>query len=157
MTITNSRTPIITSPDVPFVREATRDYVRIGVIEINRMGSLEYFLWLGISEFEHTGSAGSHPVAFESIDLAIGGETLTLDVHGWSPQAIGASEPVYKKLFSTSVDAYYRVTIDQIRLLAAAQEFELHTTGPAPRKFVPWYKQSMARDDLAEFLRVVEQ
>lgn len=143
------------SAGAPFVREAPRDYLQIGVIEINRMGSLQYFLWLGISVIELMGSADADSVAFESIDLVIDGKTVRLDVHGWSPQAIGTSEPAYEKLFPNSLDAYYQVSLDDLQLLAAAQEFELHTTGPAPGKFVPWFKQSMAREDLSEFLRVV--
>ena len=157
VTITYSRMPIIMSPDTPFDRATMRDYVQIGAIEVNRMGTLKYYLWLGISDMNHMTSADKRPEGYESIVIIMGGEKFGLDVLGWTPAAIGASAPVYKKLFTTSVDAYYQVTLDQIQLLAEADVLRLHTTGSVSREFVPWYKQTTAKDDLAEFIRSVLQ
>ena len=157
VTITNSRTPIILSPDTPYDRSATRDYLRIGAIEVNRMGNLEYFLWIGISDFNHMTSGIQQPEEFESITLIVGSEESQFDVRGWTPDAIGASKPVYKKLFRNSADAYYQVTLEHIQRLAAADVLKLRTSGSEPRDFVPWYKQTTAKDDLAEFLETVLQ
>jgi len=155
VTITYSRTPLIMSPDTPYDREAVRDYVQIGVIETNRMGTLEYFLWLGISDYRHTVSADSHPNGFESIILTAGSEDIRVDVRGWTHKSIGASEPVYKKLFPNSSDAYYQITLDQLQLLIEADALRFQTTGSASKEFVPWYAQANAKSDLAEFLRTV--
>lgn len=157
VTITHSRTPIIMSPDTVFVEKAARDYVQIGVIEVNRMGTLQYFLWLGIWDIEHMWSANEHPKGYESIILTVDGEKMPLDVRGWTQAAIGTSEPVYKKIFRTAIDAYYEVTLEQIKLLTEADEWQLLTTGSAPKEFVPWYKQTKAENDLAEFYRIVLQ
>lgn len=157
VTYTYSRTPIILSPDTPFDRESTRDYVQIGAIEVNRMGTLHYYLWLGISEMNYEATASKQPEGFESIVLDSGGEKILLDVLGWTESAIGVSEPVYKKLFSTSLDAYYQVTLEQIQLLSEIDGIKLLTTGPEPREFVSWYRQDTARNDLAEFLQNVAQ
>jgi len=51
VTIAHSRTPIIMSTDT--ISE-WREYVQIGAIEVNRMGTLQYYLWLGISEVKYT-------------------------------------------------------------------------------------------------------
>ena len=155
VTYTFSRTPIILSPDTPLDRENTRDYVQIGAIEVNRMGTLQYYIWLGISEMNYEATTNKQPKGFESIVLDVGGEKIPLDVLGWTENAIGISEPVYKKLFSTSLDAYYQVTLEQIEILNEVDGIKLLTTGSEPREFVSWYRQDTARNDLAEFLQSV--
>lgn len=155
VTYTYSRTPLILSPETPLDATNTRDYVQIGAIEVNRMGYLKYYLWLGISDAEHlTESVASHE-GFQSILVVVGDQEVPLDVLGWKAEAIGVSEPVYKKLFSTSVDAYYEVKLEQIELLAESDRVKLYTTGPAPREFVSWYSQPTAKEDLAAFLQSV--
>ncbi len=155
VTYTYVRTPLILSPDTPLDRTQARDYVQVGVIEVNRMGSLKYYLWLGISDTEHVGSSDSHHGGFKSIVLTLGDQKLPLDIHGWTHEAIGVSEPVYKKLFSTSIDAYYEVTLEHVRLLAEVDSMKLLTSGSAPKEFVSWYRQTAAEEELAEFLRTV--
>ena len=157
VSITYSRTPIIMSPDTPYDRESARDFVQIGVIEVNRMGSLDYYLWLGITDIGHMESANGHPSGFDSIVLNVDGEIVPLEVHGWAAAAINLSEPVYRKLYSTSADAYYPVTLGQIQLLTNVDSITLLTSDSAPREFVPWYQQSTAKDDITEFLRIVTQ
>jgi len=157
VTITYSRTPIVMSIDRSIDPRGQRDYLQIGAIEVNRMGTLQYFLWLGISEMKHTEFADSRPRGFESIVFIAGGEEIQLDVLGWTHEAIGTSQPVYKKLFSTSVDAYYEVTLDQIQLLTEADGMKVRTRGSVPKEFVLWFRQIAAKDDLADFLRTVLQ
>lgn len=157
VTITYSRAPIVMSIDRPFDPRDKRDYVEIGAIEVNRMGTLQYFLWLGISEMTDPESADTRPKGFESIVFIAGGEEFQLDVLGWTHEAIGTSQRVYKKLFSTTVDAYYEVTLDQIQLLTEANGMEFRTSGSMPKEFVLWYRPITAKNDLAEFLRTVLQ
>jgi len=157
VTYTYVRTPLILSPDAPLDRAHARDYVQVGAIEVNRMGSLKYYLWLGISEIEHVESSGTHHDGFKSIVLIFGDRKFPLDIRGWTQEAIGVSEPVYQKLFSTSVDAYYEVTLEHVRLLAEEDSMTLLTSGSAPREFVSWYRQTTAKEELAEFLRTVLQ
>ncbi len=155
VTVTYCRTPLIMSPDTPHDRDSRRDYVQIGAIEVNRMGALEYYLWFGITEVNKTAGTDTHPEGFASIVLAANEKSIELDVKGWSPGVIGASAPVYQKLFPDSADAYYEVTLDQIQLLADSDSLMLRTTGPAAREFVSWYSQTAFDSNLAEFLREV--
>jgi len=152
VTVTRSRTPFIMSSDTLFDPKTPRDYVQIGAIEVNRMGNLKYYLWLGISDLDHYASADRHPGGYEAIILTAGGEEFPVDVHGWTQDAIGISKPVYKKLFSSSVDAYYEVTLENIQLLTEADSIKLRTSGSSPKEFVLLYRQNTARDDLAEFV-----
>ena len=157
VTVTHARTPIILSPETALDSETVRDYAQIGAIEINRMGSLRYFLWLGISEVDQLDSRDERPDGYESITLFLDGQEIPLDLIGWTHNAIGTSERVYKKLFGTSVDAYYEVDLAQIQLMNDADVIEFHTSDAPPKRFVSWYRQSQARDDLAEFIQSVLQ
>jgi len=157
VTVTYCRTPLVMSPDTPLHREARRDYVQIGVIEVNRMGVLQYYLWFGITLVDHSANMDKHPDGFEAIVLTVNDERLELDVEGWTAAVIGTSEPVYRKLFPDSADGYYQVTLEQIQLLTNSDSLKLRTTGSAPREFVSWYSQTTFDGDLAEFLRTVTQ
>ena len=155
ITITYSRTPIVMSTDTSLDPATARDYVQIGAIEVNRMGTLQYYLWLGISEVKYSESADAHPYGFESIVFMVGGEEFKLDVLGWTQEAIGASEPVYEKLFRDTKDAYYEVTLEQIQLLTDVDNIRFRTIAPAPREYASWYRSITAKNDLAEFLSTV--
>lgn len=157
VTYTHVRTPLILSPDTPLDRTQARDYVQVGMIEVNRMGSLDYYLWLGISDTEHVENSGMHHDGFKSIVLTLGDQKLPLDIYGWTHEAIGVSVPVYKKLFSTSIDAYYEVTLEHVRLLAEVDRMKLITSGSEPKEFVSWYTQTAAKKELAQFLSTVLQ
>jgi hypothetical protein len=157
VTITYSRTPYILSQDTTFDRANERSFLQVGSIEVNQMGSLDYYLWLGISDMSEISSAQDRPEAYESIVLVADNAEMRFDVLGWAATAIGASEPVYNKLFATSLDAYYPITLDQLQLLADAADLKLRTKNPAAREFIPWYKQATSRADLAEFLRVTSR
>lgn len=152
VTVTYCRTPLVMSPDTPLNREARRDYLQLGIIEVNQMGSLQYYLWLGITLVNQDSYAGDHVEGFESIVLAVNDDSFTLDVKGWTPGVIGTSEPVYQKIFPDSADAYYPVTLEQIQLLTDSDNLKLLTTGSAPGEFVSWYSQTTFESDLAEFL-----
>lgn len=160
VTVTHSRTPLILSPDTHLDENIARDFVQIGPIEVNRMGTLQYFLWFGILDTDYTEYQGEksqveRPQGYNSIVLSFDGEKLPFDIHGWTENSIGVSEPVYKKLFDTATDAYYPATLEQIRSLAAAEAIKLTTSGSEPKEFVLVYRQATARGDLAEFLRRV--
>lgn len=157
VTYTHVRTPLILSPDMPLDRTQARDYVQVGAIEVNRMGSLNYYLWLGISDTHYAESPSTHQDGFESIVLTLDDQKLPLDIHGWTHEAIGVSGPVYKKFFSTTVDAYYEVTLEHVRLLADVDSMKILTSGAVPKEFVLWYTQNAAKAQLAEFLRTVLQ
>lgn len=155
VTVTHNRTPIVMSTDTLSTRLDVRDYVEIGAIEVNRMGTRRQFLWLGISEVDITEGADGRPEGFGSIVFIAGDEEIQLDVLGWTHEAIGTSERIFKKLFSSSIDAYYEITLDQIQSLAEADDMKLRTSGSSPREFVLWYRPFTAKEDLSEFLKTV--
>jgi hypothetical protein len=157
VTITHSRTPLVMSPDSLYRPTQDKDYVEIGAIEVNRMGKLKYFLWLGISDIELLRRSELRPTEYESIVLLLDDQPLQLDLAGWTPAVIGAGEPIYKKFYESSVDAYYAVTLEQIQRLARADGIKVRTTGAEPKEFIPRFKTVQAKNDLAGFVRTVAE
>jgi len=157
VTVTTSHTPMVFSRETPGYGARARNYVNMGVIEVNRIGAYEYYLWLGIWNTDQVASVGERRDGFESIVIFADGEPLSLELIGWTPDAIGTSEPAYLKPVAQSVDAYYLVTLDQIRMIADAADIRLRATGILPKEFLPWDEQRAARTDLQMFLGQINQ
>lgn len=157
VTVTYSRTPFTFSPNERVEDYAAAEFVQIGAIEVNSMGTLKYYLWLGISEPGYLQGSDNHPRGFESLEFDFDGEKVNVDVLGWSHEAIGTSEPVYDGLFRSTRDAYYEVSLEHIEMLGRAQDVSFTTASAEPRMYKPWYRSVSPYEDLAEFTRVVRQ
>jgi hypothetical protein len=152
VTLTFGKTPVLMYRDTPSQAAYARNFLHLGPIQVNRSGSYQYYLWIGIWNTVQTASVAEHRDGFDSIILFADGEPLALELSGWTAETIGASEPVYLKPVANSADAYYRVTADQIRLIASANDIRLRTTGPYWREFDLWGRQTAARTSLSKFL-----
>ncbi len=152
VTVTHATAPIVLYRDNSSYAAHARDYVYLGPVEINRMGEYSYFLWLGIWSTISDAERSYQRDGFESITLYADGEPLQLELVGWTLESIGVSEPVYVKPVASAADAYYRVTIDQIRLIANAREIELHAGAAPVRVYLMWDRQGSAHAALREFL-----
>jgi hypothetical protein len=152
-TITYSQTPLVFYRDDYGKAAFARNYVHMGPLEVNRMGSMHYYLWLGIWNTMQDAESGEPRDGFESIVIFADGEPLALEVSGWSQAAIGASEPVYVRPVASATDAYFEVTVDHLRLIAAAEDIRIQSTGPRPRNYELWDEQRSAKESLNEFLR----
>lgn len=152
VTVTHATAPIVLYRDNSSYAAHARDYVYLGPVEINRMGEYSYFLWLGIWSTISDAERSYQRDGFESITLFADGEPLQLELVGWTLESIGVSEPVYVKPVASAADAYYRVTIDQIRLIANAREIELHAGAAPARVYLMWDRQGSAHAALREFL-----
>lgn len=152
VTVTFANTPLVLYRDTPAQAAYARNYVDLGPIQVNRGGFFRYYLWLGIWSTMQAADVSGQRDGFESIILFADGEPFTLDITGWTPESIGASETTYVKPVASAADAYYEVTIDQIRLIAAARDIRIRVSGTYPREFELWDEQKTARLSLAEFL-----
>ncbi len=154
VTVTYSSTPMIMYREDPARAAFARNYAHVGPIQVNRSGDYQYFLWIGIWNNMQAADSTQHRDDLDSIIVFADGEPLSLEISGWTPDSIGTSEPVYLKPVASAGDAYYRVTADQIRLIAEAKDFRLRTTGARPREFEPWDTQLTVRNNFLEFLRI---
>jgi len=153
VTVTSSNRPLIMYRENPGRAAYARNYLHMGPIQVNRTGTYQYFLWVAAwSTMQSTGPL-EYLDSLESIVIFADGEPLLLDLAGRTPATIGASEPVYLKPVASAIDGYYRVTADQIRLIAEASEVRLRTSEANPRDYGLWDKQQGAKSDLLEFIR----
>ncbi len=152
VTISHTQSPMVFYRDVSGRAAYARDYVHLAPLEVNRSGSYRYYLWLGIWNTMEDARTDQARDGFESIVIFADGEPLPLEIAGWTEHAIGASEPVYLKPVASAADAYYEVTLDQLRLIAEARNIRLQSTGARSNNYEPWDDQTSARAGLIEFL-----
>ncbi len=152
-TVTSNITPILLYRDNSAYAAYARDYVQLGPIEVNRSGQFRYFLWVGVWSTVQDPDSTNQRGGFDTVTVFADGEPLNLQLSGWTPNAIGASKAVYLKPVASAADAYYEVTIDQIRLLAEAQSIRLLTTATPSKEYHLWSNQERARQELVAFLR----
>ncbi len=155
VTVSYVTTPLVLYRETPAQAAYAKDYAHVGPIQVNRSGTYQYFLWVGSWATMQRTDILEHRDGFESIVIFADGEPLVLELSGWTPDAIGTSESTYLKPVASSTDAYYQVTVDQIRLISEARDIRLRTSGSYPKEFELWDEQTSARNDLAEFLNSV--
>lgn len=152
VTVMRATPPVILYRDTSYRAANARDFVYLGPIEVNRMGRFDYFLWLGVWSTLDDIYAEPQRDGFESVTIFADGEPMTLDATGWTLDAIGVSDPVYVAPIASAADVYYRVTMDQIRLLAEARDIEIVTTSARTRRYLPWDESATGRAGLRAFV-----
>ena len=152
VTITYSETPMVFYRDDSGKAAYAKNLIHMGPLEVNRMGEFRYYLWLGIWNTLQDANIGEGRDGFETVVIFANGEPLSLDLAGWTAAAIGASEHVYVRPVASAADAYYEVTVDQLRLIGASEDIRIQLTGAGSRSYEPWDAQTSARNSLSEFL-----
>jgi len=153
VTVTSATKPLIFYRDRSAQAAYAKDYVYLGPIEVNNMGERNYFIWLGVWASSDTTTRSSQMNDFETVVVFADGEPLSLEVNGWTPESIGLSESAYVKPVASATDGYYRVTIDQIRLMAEARDLEVRAGSTHPQAYFPW--DSASSTSMQAFLREV--
>jgi hypothetical protein len=110
VTVTHVNTPLVLYRDSAATAAYARNFVNLAPIQVNRSGIHRYYLWVGIWNTMQVADFSGHRDGFDSIIIFADGEPLILEVSGWTPDAIGVSEPVYIKPVASTADAYYQVT-----------------------------------------------
>lgn len=152
VSISYSQTPMVFYRDVSGRAAYARDFAHLAPLEVNRSGDYRYYLWIGIWNTMADAQSDQSRDGFESIVIFADGEPLPLEVAGWTVAAIGASEPVYLKPVASAADAYYAVTVDQLRLIAEAKDVRLQSTGRRNDSYEPWDDLKAAKAGLIKFL-----
>lgn len=153
VTVTSTTKPLVFYRDRSAQAAYAKDYVYLGPIEVNNMGTKNYFIWLGAWSSSDVADRSAQMDAFESVVVFADGEPLSLQVDGWTPESIGLSESTYVRPVASATDGYYRVTIDQIRLMAEARDLEVRAGSTQPQTYFPW--DSASSTSMQAFLREV--
>jgi len=156
VTVTRSTVPLVLYRDNSAQAAYARDFVYVGPLQVNRMGNYSYYLWLGIWSSLRDRDVPARRDGFETIVIFADGEPLRLELEGWTPDSIGVSQPVYNKPTALAADAYYAITMDQIRVIAQARDIRLHSSGTHGESYEPWDSQSRAQSSMREFLSYLD-
>ena len=157
VTVTYSRTPFVFSPNEKADDYSAVEYVQIGMIEVNTMGALRHYLWMGVSEPEFIDAGGSVSERFEFVTFTIDGREFRLGAVGTSHEVIGTSEPVYPGLFKSTEDVYFDIALEQIGMFVGANDISFRNADSTADVYRSWYKAVTPHEDLAEFYREVLQ
>lgn len=155
-TITRAAAPFIMYRDMSAQSAFGREYVYVGPVQVNNMGERRHYLWLGIWGTSDSGDRGDTMANFETIVIYADGEPLSLEVKGWTPWSIGASDSVYVQPVASALGGYYRVTIDQMRLIAESRDLEIRAGTLRPQRFFPWDSIESTSQSLTAFLQVID-
>ena len=127
------------------------EHVYLGPVEVNRSGDYRYYIWLASWSTMDGAAVNRRHDRFESIEVIADGKPVTLKMTGGSTRAIGASEPVYRKPVGWATEAYYDVTLDQLRMLADATELRLQYSSTR-ETFELWDDRLASKAGLMAFL-----
>ena len=155
VTLTAVKTPMVFYRDNSGRAAYARNFADLGPIQVNRSGQFRYFLWIGVWSTGPVPDDVQRRDGFEAPVLFVDGEPLQLTLAGWSPESIGASEGIYPKPVASSIDAYYEISIDVVRLLATAQDVRISTSGGIQENYEPWNDQQAARANLRDFFEII--
>jgi hypothetical protein len=150
-TITSNNKPLVFYRDNPSQAAYARNFLQLGPIAVNRAGRYRYYLWISAWSTMQGNSDSEQRDRLQSIVLFADTEPLNLVLAGWTPDAINTSEGVYVKAVATAVDAYYEVTIDQIRLIAHASNIRISTGPSHSDNYETWDEQKSALDSMRAF------
>jgi hypothetical protein len=152
VTVSRSNEPLVLYKDNSAHAAYARDFVYLGPVEVNRMGEYRYYLWMGIWSAIPDALPGDQRDGFEFVTIFADSEPLQLTLAGWTANSIGATGSVYVKPVASAADAFYEVTMDQIRVIASSRDIRLSTSGAITKTFELWDNQQSAFDSLQKFV-----
>ncbi|MGI9343660.1 MAG: hypothetical protein ACR2QV_12485 [Gammaproteobacteria bacterium] len=123
VTVQTLETPIVLARPIPRLATSARDYAYLGPVEINRMGTREYFLWIAMGSTLDRSFVGEPRPTATTLHLMLDGEPMPLPLSAWHqdiatpPYAVGT--PVHEHLRT-------RVSLDQLRRIARAGSIDVH-------------------------------
>ena len=117
---------IVLARPIPRLATSARDYAYLGPVEINRMGTREYYLWIGIGSTLDRSFAGEPRPTATTLHLMLDGEPMPLPLSAWHeeidapPYAVGT--PGHEHLRT-------RVSLDQLRRIGRAGSIDVRIGG----------------------------
>ncbi len=134
----------------PEVGLQAASFAHLGAMEVNRMGERRLLLWLSVL----AGGAAEQQNAAEipkGLTIMAGSSELQPPFVSNSPREVGLSVTPFRRPADWANDAYFDVTVDQLRELQTAEPLALLVTVSDGRnqRYELWKPE---RDSLARFL-----
>jgi len=126
VTVTGAAEPLVVSHEEPALAVNARDYLSLGVIEVNRMGDYEHFLvvvaWSTIDRGRIRGMS-SRPEVADHLVLRADGRTFKLAA-GTEPDPVRDRE-LYPTPAAASARRYFRVDAPTLRAVVGAKTIQV--------------------------------
>jgi len=121
LTLTSEPQPVVYARTESRYSRSARDYVYIGPIEVNRQGTREYYLWVGVGTTLDRGYLAPEPQMPETLYVVAQGEPMELGLHRWDAETLDVGHVrVYRTEVRLRREFAARVTLNQLALLANA-------------------------------------
>ncbi len=137
LTVVALQEPVVLARAVPRLATAARDYVYLGPVRINRMGSIESYIWVGAASTLDRAAAGEAPPLAAGLVLLLDGVPMQLVLEDWQDQIA----PPYRVSAPLYATRRARVATDQIARIAAAGSIQVYLTSDAgaTAAYAPWH------------------
>lgn len=123
LTIVTLSDAIVFVRPVRTLASGARDYAYIGPIEINRMGTRHYYLWIALASTVDRDLAGLVPMDAVAIALVVDENPMVLPLQQWDTTLdippYDSTAPIYATLAA-------HTSLDQIERIARANDVEVH-------------------------------
>jgi hypothetical protein len=158
VTVTGVAEPLVVSHEEPSLAVNARDYLSLGVIEVNRMGDYEHYLvvvaWSTIDRGRIRGM-NFRPAVPEQLVLRTDGRTFKL-VAGTEPDPVRDRE-LYPTLSAASARRYFRIDVATLQSMVAAKTIQVRVDlgEDGTAVYNPWGNRGM--EALRRFAARVEE
>ena len=128
--------PVVLAHTVPRVATTARDYAYLGPLQLNRMGEIESYVWVGVASTLDRAAINEPPPALTSLVLLLDGVPMRLQLEPWTE---GVAPPYVipaPLLFSQRA----RVAGDQLQRIAGARSVvaRFTTADGTDRRYELW-------------------
>ena len=149
VTIRAVAAPFIYARDVPELAANVRDYVSLGAVEVNNMGTRRHYLaavsWSTIDRRRADGSAAPLP---ERIELTLAGKTRVFALASHESRSLGIGEPLFRPPAGYLGESWYVVTPADLRAFAAAPPESIDLATQSERaSYLLWRRADAAFED----------
>ena len=136
--------PMVFERTEPRFSRSARDYTYVGPVALNRRGTWDYFLWIGIGSTLDRGFLAPEEIVPDSVMIFVDDEPFELSLTKWDDRVPGlAGQVPYKPPVSVEWHLAARVTLDQIALISerGIDHLLLHSADGRNRDFFEWGEQ----------------
>jgi len=152
VTIRALATPVVYAHEAPELAANARDYLSLGLVEVNNMGVRKHYLalvsWTTIDRVRSSVPAAPVP---ERIELELGGRSREFAPVGHEPRSLGIGGTPFRPPSGYVGEAWYAVTPADLRALAAAPADSVALLQEGGRiTYGTWHAANAA---VAEFVR----
>ena len=144
--------PLVFARTEPRYSRSARDYVYLGPVEVNRRGTREQFLWVGVATTLDRGFLAPEISDPDRIVVMVGGEPVELLLEPWSRrvpalEAIAVYEPSVRPRLQLAA----RTTRDQLSMLLGegVDSLRIGAADSGMREFFRWNRDAAGSEFLS--------